>query len=87
MPTHSTGYAMCIKHALQGHLESSHLWEKHVVAVLQKLGFLPTKHEPCLYHAIIDGCHILLLLQVDDFQLQQKAHNLLCTLLRKLIQR
>jgi hypothetical protein len=52
---------------MQGHPESPCLWEKHADAILQKLGFTPTVHEPCLYTGVINGSCILFLQQVDDF--------------------
>ncbi len=53
--------------AMQGHSESLQLWEKHANAILQELGLTPTVHEPCLYSNTINGNHIILKCQVDNF--------------------
>ncbi len=53
-------------HAIQGHPESPHLWEKHIHAILRGIPLQPTTHEPCLYHGIVAGHLLLLLQQVDD---------------------
>ncbi|KAL7525465.1 hypothetical protein ACHAXR_001015, partial [Thalassiosira sp. AJA248-18] len=52
---------------MQGHPESPRLWEKFIDEILKSLGLVPTVHEPCLYHGVIDGKRILFLRQVDDF--------------------
>jgi deoxyuridine 5'-triphosphate nucleotidohydrolase len=56
-----------VRNAIQGHPESPRLWEKHIDRILRELGFKPTRHEPCLYRATIDGKMVLFLRQVDDF--------------------
>lgn len=36
---------------LQGHPEAPRLWSRHIDRILQdKMGFIPTTHEPCLYY-------------------------------------
>ena len=60
--------------ALQGHPESSRLWDKHISKMLIKeLGFKATIHEPCLYYKYDDNGGITLILrQVDDFLVANK---------------
>jgi hypothetical protein len=53
--------------AMQGHLESPCLWEKHADAILRDVGLTPTTHKLCLYSGIIDDKRVLLKRQVDDF--------------------
>ncbi len=53
--------------AMQGHLESPHLWEKHADTILRELGLTPTVHEPCLYLGIINSQRVISKHQVDDF--------------------
>ena len=53
---------------MQGHPESSRLWEKHIDSIIKDvLQFRPTTQEPCLYVGEIDGTRVLFLRQVDDF--------------------
>jgi hypothetical protein len=52
---------------MQGHPESSRLWEKHADQILRELGLTPTVHEPCLYSGMIVGNHVIFKRQVDDF--------------------
>ena len=57
-------------HAIQGHPESPRLWQLHIDGILQKLGFSPSQHEPCIYINTSKkyGEDIIYLLrQVDDF--------------------
>ena len=56
-----------VHHAIQGHLESPRLREKHIDRILQEMGFTPARHEPCLYKGIVEGELVLFLCQVDDF--------------------
>jgi hypothetical protein len=63
------GYVIPVMPAMQGHPESSRLWEKHCDKIVKKLGFKPTVHEPCLYDGIIDGERCIFKRQVDDFAL------------------
>jgi len=65
IPPHLT--VVQVKNAIQGHPESPRLWEKHIDKILRDLGFKPTRHEPCLYRAAINGHMVLFLRQVDDF--------------------
>jgi hypothetical protein len=52
---------------IQSHPESPCLWEKYADAILQELGLTPTVHEPCLYSGTINGKHVILKHQVDNF--------------------
>jgi hypothetical protein len=52
---------------MQGHPESSCLWEKHADRILRELGLTPTVHEPCLYSGTIVGNDVIFKHQVDDF--------------------
>jgi KUP system potassium uptake protein len=63
------GYVIPVMRAMQGHQESSRLWEKHCDKIVKKLGFKPTVHEPCLYEGSIDGERCIFKRQVDDFAL------------------
>jgi hypothetical protein len=63
------GYVIPVMRAMQGHPESSRLWEKHCDKIVKKLGFKPTVHEPCLYDGIIDGERCIFKRQVDDIAL------------------
>jgi hypothetical protein len=65
IPPHHT--VVRVQNAIQGHPESSRLWEKLIDHILTKIGFLPTTHEPCLYSGTINGHYTLFLRQVDDF--------------------
>jgi hypothetical protein len=61
------GSVLPVKHALQGHPEAPRLWEKHIVEILDKLGFKSTTHERCIYQKTVAGEKVLFLRQVDDF--------------------
>jgi hypothetical protein len=61
------GHVFPVRRALPGHPESPRLWKRHVTAILEDLGFVPTTHEPCIYRGIVDGHSVLFLRQVDDF--------------------
>jgi hypothetical protein len=61
------GHVIPVLSAMQGHLESPRLWEKHADAILRNLGLTPTIHKPCLYSGIINGKWIMLMRQVDNF--------------------
>jgi hypothetical protein len=52
---------------MQGHPESSCLWEKHADNILCNIGLRPTTHEPCLYSGSIKGKQVILKQQVDSF--------------------
>mmetsp|Transcript_23363 Transcript_23363/g.33516 ORF Transcript_23363/g.33516 Transcript_23363/m.33516 type:complete len:1554 (+) Transcript_23363:3270-7931(+) len=58
--------------AIQGHPESPRLWEKHIDNILKEMGFTPTRHEPCLYRATVNGELVFFLRQVDDFSVAAK---------------
>ena len=53
--------------AMQGHLESPWLWEKHADAILRICGLVPTIHESCLYSGIVEGKRVIFKCQVDNF--------------------
>ena len=55
------GYVLSVKHALQGHPEAPRLWEKHIVAILDKMGFKLTTHERCVYQKTVNGEKVLFL--------------------------
>jgi Reverse transcriptase (RNA-dependent DNA polymerase) len=63
------GYVLPVNHALQGHPEAPRLWETHINTILtERLKFVPTTHEPCLYvNGDTPETKILFLRQVDDF--------------------
>jgi hypothetical protein len=61
------GYVLPVKHALQGHPKAPRLWEKHIVKILDNLGFKSTTHEKCIYQKTVKGEKVLFLRQVDDF--------------------
>jgi hypothetical protein len=65
IPAHHT--VVRVQNAIQGHPESSRLWEKLIDQILITIGFQPTTHEPCLYSGTINGHYTLFLRQVDDF--------------------
>jgi len=49
--------------------EAAHLWEEHISAMLQAVGFRNTAHEKNIYTGHFCGGKILLVHQVDDFAL------------------
>jgi hypothetical protein len=61
------GYVLPVNHALQGHPEAPRLWEKHIVQILDKLGFESTTHEKCIYQMTVNNEKVLFLRQVDNF--------------------
>ena len=63
------GTVIPVMKAMQGHLESSQLWEKHCDKFIRSLGFTPRAHEPCLYVGEIEGKRCIFKRQVDDFAL------------------
>jgi hypothetical protein len=75
------GTVIPILSAIQGHLESPQLWEKHADAILWECGLVATIHEPCLYLGLIHGKRVVLKQQVDDFAIaapkEQTANILL----------
>jgi hypothetical protein len=64
-----------VMRAMQGHPESSRLWEKHCDKFIRAIGFTPTTHEPCLYIGVIDGQKCIFKRQVDDFALACKTEE------------
>jgi len=56
-------------HALQGHPEAARLWEEHISAILEKVGFKNTTHKKNIYTGQFCGEKALLVCQVDDFAL------------------
>jgi hypothetical protein len=59
-------HVLPVQHALQGHPESSALWERFINKVLHRHGFKSTTHERSLYHGTYDGWKMLISRQVDD---------------------
>lgn len=59
--------AVRVNNAIQGHLESSRLWEKHIDCILRDIGLTPAIHKPCIYAGNINGNQVLFLQQLDDF--------------------
>jgi Reverse transcriptase (RNA-dependent DNA polymerase) len=55
-----------VLHALQGHPESGHLWERLIDDLLCGLGLTSTTHERNLYRGFVEGSDVLLCRQVDD---------------------
>ena len=43
------GYGVKVNKAMQGHPESPRLWAKLINKIITDPGFIPAKHEPCLY--------------------------------------
>ena len=69
-------------HAIQGHPESPRLWEKHIDAILQDMGFTPTRHEPCLYRGLVKGELVFFLRQVDDFSVAASSPETCSSIIR-----
>jgi len=55
--------------ALQGHPEAAKLWEEHISAILNSVGFKNTTHKKNIYTGTFCGEKVLLVCQVDDFAL------------------
>jgi len=55
--------------ALQGHPEAARLWEEHISAILEKVGFKNTTYKKNIYTGKFCGEKVLLVRQVDDFAL------------------
>ena len=70
------GYVVPVLAAMQGHPESPRLWEKHCDRILQKLGLIPTTHEPCLYYGFIEKAKVYFKRQVDDFAVACKEERI-----------
>ena len=62
---------MKAQHAIQGHPESSRLWQLYIDSILKDIGFEATTHEPHVYRLPdnVMGEEVILLRQVDDFAL------------------
>ena len=61
-------FVLPVKKALQGHPESPRSWATLINKILtEKLHFVPTTHEPCLYRGEFHGKEVFFLRQVDDF--------------------
>jgi len=58
--------ALC---ALQGHPEAARLWEEHISAILDKVGFKNTTHEKNICTGKFCDEKVLLVRQVDNFAL------------------
>jgi hypothetical protein len=61
------GQVIPVLSAMQGHPESSRLWEKHADSILRDLGLTPTVQEPCLYSGMVEGKRVIFKRQVNDF--------------------
>jgi hypothetical protein len=79
LPPLSPGQVIPVMRAMQGHPESSCLWEKHIDRIIRKYGFRPTVHEPCLYLGEVRGERCIFKHQVDDFAMamehEETAHH------------
>jgi len=60
---------LTVLRALQGHPEAARLWEEHISAILEKVGFKNTTHEKNICTGKFCGEKVLLVRQVDDFAL------------------
>ncbi len=67
LPPIPPGHVIPILSAMQSHLESPRLWEKHADEILREIGLTPTIHEPCLYSGNVNSKRVFFLWQVDDF--------------------
>lgn len=78
-PPMSNTAVIPVMRAMQGHPESSRLWEKHMDKIVRKFKFKPTVHEPCLYEGYVDGERCIFKRQVDDFAIatnkEETAHK------------
>ena len=76
---------MPVKHALQGHPESGVLWADLINRhLLMEMGFVNTKHEPCIYRGTLEGQEVLTCRQVDDFAFSSKEKMTLQQVLKEL---
>jgi hypothetical protein len=77
-PPLQPGQVIPVMRAMQGHPESSRLWEKHIDRIIRKYDFKPTVHEPCLYVGEVRGERCIFKRQVDDFAIatanEETAH-------------
>ena len=60
-----------VKRSLQGHPQSGVMWEQHIGKILSspELVFKSPTHDKCIYRGNYKGKTVLLLRQVDDFNL------------------
>ena len=58
-------YVLVLK-AIYGLLQSSVLWFENISATLIDMGFVPTKHDPCLFSKIINMKQYFIAVYVDD---------------------
>ena len=71
--------ALPVHGALQGHPESTRLWEKLIDKVIKELNLQPCTHEPCLYFTDNynnTGKRVLFMRQVDDFAIACETREL-----------
>ncbi len=73
---------MEVLHALQGHPEAAHLWDRHIDQILRNHDFQPTTHEPCLYHSTKEQTYALLLRQVDDFAIAVEHEDITTNIIK-----
>jgi hypothetical protein len=66
-PPLNQGHVIPVLLAMQGHPESPRLWEKHANSILRDLCLTTSVHKPCPYSGTVDGKHVILKQQVDDF--------------------
>ena len=66
-PPIPAGYVIPVCKNLQGHPEAPRQWHLHIHAILQRHGFTPTTHAPCIYRNNDHPDRVLFLRQVDDF--------------------
>jgi Reverse transcriptase (RNA-dependent DNA polymerase) len=72
------GYVLPVNHALQGHPELPRLWETHIHGIIvEKLKFVPTTHEKCLYSRRDPKTDSLqmILRQVDDISVSAETQQ------------
>ena len=81
----SPQHVLPVKHALQGHLESTRLWSQHIHSIfIKEFGFSSCPHEPCLYTGNYKNNKILFLQQVDDFAISSKNTSTINNFLEEL---
>ena len=80
------GYVLPVNHALQGHPEAPRLWERHIHDILvNKLQFVPTTHEKCLYSRRDSHDNLQMILrQVDDFSVSATEQQECRTIIDKI---
>ena len=90
-PPITVGHVLPVRHALHGNPKLPRLWGRMVHTILtgDRLNFQCTTHKPCIYTGDIDGHHIFLLRQVDDFAVAAPAEaiaNKLFSLIQEKLQ-